>query len=60
VTDDVEDVLVITFELNGLVSCFPAFNPSQEVFDTRDRSELTFETPEYDPSAKLFVIKKLA
>jgi hypothetical protein len=36
------------------VSCFPAFKPSQEEFNTCDRYELTFETPEYAPSARTF------
>jgi hypothetical protein len=28
--DDVEEVLVIPLELDGVVSCFPRFKPSQE------------------------------
>jgi hypothetical protein len=44
--DDMEDVLVIPLELHGVVSCFPTFKPSQEEFDTCERYELTFETPE--------------
>jgi hypothetical protein len=52
--DDVEDFLVIPLELHGAVSCFPTFKPSQEDFDTCARYELTFETPEYDPSNKTF------
>jgi hypothetical protein len=28
--DDVEEVLVIPLELNGDVSCFPTFKPSQK------------------------------
>jgi hypothetical protein len=52
--DDVEEVLIIPFELNGAVSCFPIFKPSQEESDTCDRYELTFETPEYGTSAKNF------
>jgi hypothetical protein len=46
--------LVIPLELNDVVSCFPTFKPSQEEFDTCDRYEFTFETPEYDPSVKTF------
>jgi hypothetical protein len=50
--DDVDEVLSIPFELNGVVSCCPTLKPSQEEFDTCDRYDLTFESPEYDPSAK--------
>jgi hypothetical protein len=50
----VEEVLVIILELNGVVFCFPMFKPSQEEFDTCDRSELTFEILEYYPSTKKF------
>jgi hypothetical protein len=30
------------------------FKPSQEEFETCDRYELTYETPEYDPYANTF------
>jgi hypothetical protein len=52
--DNVDDVLVIPLDLNSVVSCFQTFKPSQEEFETCDRYELTYETPEYDPSAKTF------
>ena len=52
--DSVNDVLVIPLELDGVASCFPTFKPSQEDFDTCDRYELTYETPDYDPSSKTF------
>jgi hypothetical protein len=52
--ESVDDILVITLELNGVVSCFPTFKPTQEEFETCDRYELTYEYPEYDPSAKTF------
>jgi hypothetical protein len=52
--DDVDDVLIINLELNGVVSCLPTLKPPQQEFDTCDRYELTFENPEYDPSAKTF------
>jgi hypothetical protein len=52
--DNVEDVLVIPLELHGVVSCFPTFKPTQLEFETCDRYELTYETPEYDPSATTF------
>jgi hypothetical protein len=52
--DDVEDVLIISLELYGVMSCFPMFDPYQEEVDTCDRYELTFETPEYYPSSKTF------
>jgi hypothetical protein len=50
--DDVEEVLVIPLELNGDVSSFTTFKPSQEELDTWDRYEVTFESTEYEPSAK--------
>jgi hypothetical protein len=39
--DNVDEVLVITLELHGVVSCFPSFKPTQEEFETCDRYELT-------------------
>jgi hypothetical protein len=50
-SENVEDVLVIPLELHGVVSCFPTFKPTQLEFETCDRYELTYESPEYDPSA---------
>jgi hypothetical protein len=52
--DNVDDVLVIPLELHGVVSCFPTFKPTQQKFGTCDRYELTYESPDYDPSAKTF------
>jgi hypothetical protein len=52
--DNVEDVLVIPLELLDVVSCFPTFKPTQLEFETCDRYELTYESPEYDPSATVF------
>jgi hypothetical protein len=52
--DNVDDVLVIPLDLHGVVSYFPTFKPSQEEFETCDRYELTYKTPEYDPYAKTF------
>jgi hypothetical protein len=52
--DNVDDILVIPFELHGVVSYFPTFKPTQLEFETCDRYELTYESPEYDPSAKTF------
>jgi hypothetical protein len=49
-----DDVLVIPLDLHGVVLCFPTFKPSQNKFQTCDRYELTYETAEYDPSAKTF------
>jgi hypothetical protein len=37
-----------------VVSCFPTFKPTQLEFETCDRYELTYEYPEYDPSATTF------
>jgi hypothetical protein len=51
---DVEDVFITPLELHGVVSCLPMFKPSKEEFDTCSRYELTFETPDYDPSAYTF------
>jgi hypothetical protein len=52
--EEVDDVLIILLDLDGVVSCLPTFKPSEEEFDTCDRYELTFEHPDYDPSAKTF------
>jgi hypothetical protein len=52
--DSVNDVLVITLDLHAVVSYFSTFKPSQEEFETCDRYELTYETPEHDPSSKTF------
>jgi hypothetical protein len=52
--ENVDDVLVIPLELHGMVSCFPTFKPTHTEFETCDRYELTYESPEYDPSAKTF------
>jgi hypothetical protein len=41
-------------ELHGVVSCFPTFKPTQLEFENCERYELTYETPEYDPSATTF------
>jgi hypothetical protein len=49
--DHVEDVMLIPLELHGVVSCFPTFKPTKLEFETCERYELTYETPEYDPSA---------
>jgi hypothetical protein len=45
-------------ELHGVVSCFPTFKPTQLEFETCDRYELTYEYPEYDPSATTFHYKE--
>jgi hypothetical protein len=52
--ENVDDILVITLDLHGVVSCFPTFKPSQEEFETCDRYELRYETLDYDPSTKTF------
>jgi hypothetical protein len=41
-------------ELHGVVSCFPTFKPTHLEFETCDRYELTYETPEYYSSATTF------
>jgi hypothetical protein len=45
---------VIHLELHGVVSCLPTFKPTQLEFETCDRYELMYESPEYDPSTKTF------
>jgi hypothetical protein len=52
--DNAEDVLLIPLGLHCVVSCFPTFKPTQLEFETCDRYELTYESPEYDPSATTF------
>jgi hypothetical protein len=52
--DNVDDVLVIPLELHGVMSCFPTSKPTQLEFETCDRYGLTYESPEYDPSANNF------
>jgi hypothetical protein len=37
-----------------VVSCFPNFKPTQLEFETCDRYDLTYESPEYNPSATTF------
>jgi hypothetical protein len=51
---NVDDVLVIPLDLHSVVSCFETFKPTQEEFDTRDRYEFTYESPEYDPPVNSF------
>jgi hypothetical protein len=46
---NVNDVLIIPLDLNGVVSCFPTCKATQEEFYTCDRYELTYESPEYYP-----------
>jgi hypothetical protein len=50
--DNVDGVLVIPLELYGVVSCLPTLKPTHLEFETCDRYELMYESPEYDPSAK--------
>jgi hypothetical protein len=52
--DNVEDVLVIPLQLHDVVLCFPTFKPTQLEFETCDRYELTYESPEYNASATNF------
>jgi hypothetical protein len=51
--ENVDDVLVIHLELHGVISCFPTFKPTQLEFETCDRYELMYESPEYNPYAKI-------
>jgi hypothetical protein len=43
--ENVDEILVITLDLHGVVSCFPNFKLSQAEFEACERYELTFETP---------------
>jgi hypothetical protein len=52
--EKVDDILVIPLALHGVVSCFPNFKPTQLKFETCDRYELTYESPENDSSSKKF------
>jgi transcription initiation factor TFIIIB Brf1 subunit/transcription initiation factor TFIIB len=52
--DNMEHFLAIPLELHGVFSCFPTFKPTQLEFETCDRYELTYESPEYDPYATTF------
>jgi hypothetical protein len=53
-SDNVDELLVITLELHGVVSCVPTLKPTQEEFEACSRYELMYESPEYDTSAKTF------
>jgi hypothetical protein len=52
--ENVDEMLVISLELHGVVSCFPTFKPTHQEFEICDRYESMYESPEYDPSAKTF------
>jgi hypothetical protein len=52
--DNADGVLVINLDLHGMVSCFQTFNPSEQEFETCDRYELTYVTPEYNQYAETF------
>jgi hypothetical protein len=52
--EDVDDMLVTPLEVNGVVSCFPTFKPTHQEFETCDRFESMYESPEYYPSARTF------
>jgi hypothetical protein len=52
--ENVDDVLIIPLELHSVVACFPTSKPTQLEFETCDRYELKYESPEYDPSAKTY------
>jgi hypothetical protein len=40
--DNVDDLLIITLDLNSAVSCFPTFKLTQNEFYICDRYELTY------------------
>jgi hypothetical protein len=46
--DNVDDVLIITFYLHSVMSCFETFKLTKEEFDTCEKYELKYESPEYD------------
>jgi hypothetical protein len=58
--EDLNDDLVITLDLRGVVSCFTTRNTTQEEFDTCDRYELTYESPVYDPIGSLYAGQEAA
>jgi hypothetical protein len=43
--ENMNDELIITLDLRGVVSCFTTRKPTQEEFYTCDRYELTYESP---------------
>jgi hypothetical protein len=48
--DNVDDAMAIPLDLNGGVPFFPEFKPSHDEFDTCNRYDLIYESPEYDPT----------
>jgi hypothetical protein len=58
--ENINDELIIPFDLRGVVSCFTTRNPTQESFDTCDQYELTYEIPVYDPSGSSYAEQEAA
>ena len=53
------DDYVIPLELHGIISYFPTRRPSLSKFDeATDRYELTYETPQWDPSSPDFAAQE--
>jgi hypothetical protein len=52
--DSMDDALMIPLDLKSFVPCFSKFKPTQHGFDICDRYEFTYESSEYDRSAKSF------
>ena len=53
------DDYVIPLDLHGIISYFPTRKPSLREFDTAtDRYELTYETPQWDPSSPAFAAQE--
>jgi hypothetical protein len=52
--ENMNDELIVTLDLRGVVSCFTTRKPTQEEFDTCNRYELTYESPVYDPSGSSY------
>ena len=54
-----QDDYVIPLELHGIISYFPTRRPSLSEFDTAtDRYELTYETPQWEPSSPDFAAQE--
>jgi hypothetical protein len=58
--DNMNDEMIIHFDLRGVVYCFTTRKPTQEEFYTCDRYELTYESPVYDPSGSRYAEQEAA
>jgi hypothetical protein len=58
--ENMNDELIIPFDLRGVVSCFTMRKPTKEEFDTCNRYELTYKSPVYDPIGSLYAEQEAA